>query len=202
MRVLIDSWLIVFRRSSAVHQCGTRSKHAIPRSADVILVLGGYLPNPGTTKVIQITTEADEINKAHSVELPMLADTRLRCVTSSRQSRACQPKSEWLLWQAAYRGDTRIQPVDAGVSSRRSEGELGNAPISWQRLAMELDGALDPDALIIDELSTEKSKLFSYVRTSDNGRLRIGRSQQQALAGESGYQSGQSLQGRTGKWFL
>src|SRR4030095_15013148 len=68
-----------------------------------------------------------------------------------------------------------------------------NNPISWQRLAMELDKALDPDALIVDELSTEKTKVFSYLRTREGGRTRIGRSIQQALGWGIGLSIGTKL---------
>ena len=195
MRVLIDSWVDCFPTAhplfiNAEHTPNTR----FPRSADVILVLGGYLPNPGTTKVIQITTEADEINKAHSVELPMLADTRLalRDIIEAIRSMATKDR-------IAAMAKPRIEAVRAFNQlmqeslSAVAKANWDNGPISWQRLAMELDGALDPDALIVDELSTEKSKLFSYVRTRDNGRLRIGRSQQQALGWGVGLSIGAKL---------
>jgi thiamine pyrophosphate-dependent acetolactate synthase large subunit-like protein len=58
---------------------------------------------------------------------------------------------------------------------------------------LELDAALDPDALIVDELSTEKTKIFSYLRTRDGGRLRIGRSIQQALGWGVGLSIGAKL---------
>ena len=67
------------------------------------------------------------------------------------------------------------------------------APISWPRLALELNEVLDPDALIVDELSTEKTKIFSYLRTQDGERTRIGRSIQQALGWGVGLSIGTKL---------
>jgi acetolactate synthase-1/2/3 large subunit len=58
---------------------------------------------------------------------------------------------------------------------------------------MELDSALDKDALIVDELSTEKTKVFSYLRTREGGRTRIGRSIQQALGWGVGLSIGAKL---------
>ena len=195
MRVLIDSWVDCF---PTAHPLFINAEHApntrFPRGADVMLVLGGFLPNPGTTKVIQITTEPDEINKAFSVELPMLADTRLalRDIIDAIKSMATKER-------IAAIAKPRIEAVSGYNHSMQeslravAKANWGNSPISWQRLATELDGALDADALIVDELSTEKSKLFSYVRTSDNGRLRIGRSQQQALGWGVGLSIGTKL---------
>ncbi len=195
MRALIDSWVDCFPTGhplfiNAEHTPNTR----FPRSADVMLVLGGFVPNAGTTKVIQITTEADEINKAQSVELPMLADTRLALrdiieaikgmATKERMAALAKPRIE------AIRAFNRWMDESLRAVAKAN---WANAPISWQRLATELDVALEPDALIVDELSTEKSKLFSYLRTSDNGRLRIGRSQQQALGWGVGLSIGAKL---------
>jgi len=159
-----------------------------------LLVLGGFLPSPGNTKVIQITTESDEINKAYSVELPMLADVRLgvRDIITAIKSTATKERLAGI-------AKPRIEAIAAFNKSMQdslsavAKGNWDNNPISWQRLAMEIDNAIDKDALIVDELSTEKSKLFSYLRTGDNGRLRIGRSQQQALGWGVGLSIGAKL---------
>jgi benzoylformate decarboxylase len=195
MRVLIDSWVDCFPTShplfvNAEHTPNTR----FPKGADVILVLGGFLPNPGNTKVIQVTTESAEMNKANSVELPILADVRLavRDIISAIKSMATKERM-------AAIAKPRVEAIAAFNKSMQdsldavAKGNWDNNPISWQRLARELDGALDRDALIVDELSTEKSKLFSYLRTSDGGRMRIGRSQQQALGWGVGLSIGAKL---------
>lgn len=195
MRVLIDSWVDCFPTAhplfiNAEHTPNTR----FPRAADVLLVLGGFLPSPGNTKVIQITTESDEINKAYSVELPMLADVRLgvRDIITAIKSTATKERLAGI-------AKPRIEAIAAFNKSMQdslsavAKGNWDNNPISWQRLAMEIDNAIDKDALIVDELSTEKSKLFSYLRTGDNGRLRIGRSQQQALGWGVGLSIGAKL---------
>jgi benzoylformate decarboxylase len=195
MRVLVDSWVDCF---PTAHPLFVNAEHTprtrFPRGADVLLVLGGFLPNPGAAKVIQITTEPGEINKAHPVELPMLADTRLalRDIIEALKSMATAERM-------AAIARPRVEAITAFNQSMQeslravAKANWDNKPISWQRLASELDRALDADALIVDELSTEKTKLFSYLRTSQGGRLRIGRAQEQALGWGLGLSIGAKL---------
>jgi len=195
MRVLIDSWVDCFPTShplfvNAEHTPATR----FPRNADVILVLGGFVPPGGSTKVIQITMESAEINKGHAVELPILADTKLALVDLIEAIKS-MAKSDRLASIAKPRADA-VRAFNASMQESLDSVARANwdkKPISWQRLAKELDGALDQDALVVDELSTEKTKLFSYLRTRDGGRTRIGRSQQQALGWGVGLSIGAKL---------
>ncbi len=183
MRVLIDSWVDCF---PTAHSLFVNAEYTptvrFPRGVDVLLALGGFLPYPGKAKAIQITTDRDEINKAYPVDLPMLADTRIAVrdiieaikslATVSRLAELAKPRSE------AVRAFNRTMSESLQAVAK---ADWDHSPISWPRLALELDAALDPDAIIVDELSTEKTKVFSYLKTSEGGRLRIGRSIQQAL---------------------
>jgi thiamine pyrophosphate-dependent acetolactate synthase large subunit-like protein len=195
MRALIDSWVDCFPTShplfvNAEHSPATR----FPRSADVMLVLGRFVPSPGATKVIQVTMEAREINKGQPVELPLLADVKLtlRDIIDAIRSMAAPARLAAL---AAPRIEL-IKGFDASMQMSLNAVAKANwqkSPISWQRLAKELDAGIDRDALIVDELSTEKTKLFSYIRTRDGGRTRIGRSQEQALGWGVGLSIGAKL---------
>lgn len=195
MRVLVDSWVDCFPTAhplfiNAEHTPTTR----FPRAADALLVLGGFVPRPGSARTIHITTESEEINKAAPADLSILADTKSAVrdliaaiksmATSERLSSIAKARSESI---RAFN-----QSMDESLRAV-ARANWDNKPVSWQRLAMELDAALDPDAIIVDELSTEKTKLFSYIRISDGGRLRIGRSQQQALGWGVGLSIGMKL---------
>jgi thiamine pyrophosphate-dependent acetolactate synthase large subunit-like protein len=195
MRVLIDSWVDCFPTD---HPLFINAEYTptvrFPRGVDLLLVVGGFMPNPGEAKTIHITTAQNDIGKAHPEDLPILADVRLAVVdiiaaikskaTGQRIAAIAKPRIE------AIRGfDQSMRESLATVAKANWE----NNPISWQRLAMELDKALDPDALIVDELSTEKTKVFSYLRTRDGGRTRIGRSIQQALGWGIGLSIGTKL---------
>jgi acetolactate synthase-1/2/3 large subunit len=163
MRVLIDSWVDCFPTD---HPLFVNAEYTptvrFPQGIDVLLVLGGFMPNPGAAKAIHITTDPAEINKVYPAQLPVLADTRLavRDIIDAIKSRATKER-------LAATAKPRIEAIRAFDQSMRetlravAKENWDNKPISWQRLAMELDAALDPDALIIDELSTEK---FSRLR--------------------------------------
>ena len=195
MRVLIDSWVDCFPTD---HPLFVNAEYTptvrFPRGVDVLLVVGGYMPNPGSAKTIHITTARNEIGKAHPEEVPMLADPRLAVrdiieaiksmATSQRLAAIAKPRTEEIrAFDRAMRESLRAV----------AKSNWDNNPISWSRLAMELDNALDPDALIVDELSTEKTKIFSYLRTREGGRTRIGRSIQQALGWGVGLSIGTKL---------
>ncbi|HKZ78084.1 MAG TPA: thiamine pyrophosphate-binding protein [Pyrinomonadaceae bacterium] len=183
MRVLIDSWVDCFPTSHPLFINAEYTPNVrFPRGVDVLLVVGGYMPNPGAAKTIHITTAGKEIGKAHPEDLPILADARyaLQDIIDAIKSRATKERLAGI-------AKPRIDAIRAFNQSMHeslaavAKADWENNPISWPRLAMELDKALDKDALIVDELSTEKTKVFSYLRTSDGGRTRIGRSIQQAL---------------------
>ncbi len=195
MRVLIDSWVDPFPTDhplfvNAEYAPGTR----FPRGVDVLLALGALMPNPGKAKLIHVTTASDEIGKVHPVDVPMLADIKLSVrdliaavkslVTNERLASIARPRLE-VVREFNQSMRESLQAV--------AKAHWDNKPISWPRFALELDAALDPDALIVDELSTEKTKIFSYLRTRDGGRTRIGRSIHQALGWGVGLSIGVKL---------
>lgn len=195
MRVLIDSWVDCFPTDHPLFVNAEYTPNVrFPRGVDVLLVVGGFMPNPGAAKTIHITTARNDIAKAHPEDLPILADTRLavRDIIDAIKSMATTQ-------QIAAIAKPRIEEIRTFDKAMReslravAKSNWDNNPISWPRLAMELDSALDPDALIVDELSTEKTKVFSYLRTRDGGRTRIGRSIQQALGWGVGLSIGAKL---------
>jgi thiamine pyrophosphate-dependent acetolactate synthase large subunit-like protein len=169
-RVLINSWVDTFPTDHALFVNAEYTPNArFPRSVDLLLVIGGgFIPDPGTARLIHLTTQRNEINKVHPAEVPILADTRLgvRDIIDAIKSMATAER-------IAAIAKPRIEEIRAFDQSMRetlrvvAKANWDNKPISWARMALELDGALDADALIIEELSTEKTKVFSYLRTRD-----------------------------------
>jgi len=195
MRVLIDSWVDTFPTDhplfvNAEYTPATR----FPRNVDTLLTLGGFMPDPGKAKVIHVSTSPGAIGKVHPTEIPMLADTKetARDLIAAIKSMATAERISSI-------AKPRIEAIKAFDKSMRESLEAvakahwENKPIAWPRLALELDAALDADALIVDELSTEKTKIFSYLRTRDGGRTRIGRSTHQALGWGIGLSIGAKL---------
>jgi len=195
MRVLNDCWVDCFPTAhplyiNAEHTPTTR----FPQNVDVLLVLGHFMPRPGKARTIHITTERNEINKAHPSELPVAADPRiaLRDIIAAIKSMATKERLAAIAKPRADDIRSFNQKMDESLKAV-AKAEWDHAPISWPRLALELNEVLDPDALIVDELSTEKTKIFSYLRTQDRGRTRIGRSIQQALGWGVGLSIGTKL---------
>src|SRR4030095_9317786 len=65
MRVLIDSWVDCFPTD---HPLFINAEYTptvrFPRGVDLLLVIGGFMPNPGAAKTIHITTARNDIGKA------------------------------------------------------------------------------------------------------------------------------------------
>lgn len=195
MRALIDSWVDTFPTDHPLFVNAEFTPTArFPRNVDVLLVLGGFMPNPGRARVIHVSTAQNEIGKVHTTEAPMPADVKqsVRDLIAAIKGMATADRINAL-------ARPRIEAIGAFDKSMReslqsvARAHWDNKPIAWPRLALELDAALDPDALIVDELSTEKTKIFSYLRTRDGGRTRIGRSIHQALGWGIGLSVGAKL---------
>ncbi len=60
--------------------------------------------------------------------------------------------------------------------ARRSAG----SPVPWQRLMVEMEDLLDPDAVIIDEIGTE-GKILNFFAFAENAKLKIGRTEGRSL---------------------
>lgn len=195
MRVVLDSWTDCFPTSHDLYINAEFGDNArFPRDVDVLLVVGGPLLRPTSARTIHITAESDELGKARAADVPILADTRsaVRDIKDAIESMATPVRLSAL---AKPRRD-EIRRFNRSMEKSLqavAEANWDNRPISWQRVAVELDRALDKDALIVDEISTEKTKLFSYIRTSLDGRHRIGRNTSQALGWGVGLAIGAKL---------
>jgi benzoylformate decarboxylase len=194
-RVIIDSWTDSFPTDHPLFVNAEYKPNArFPRPVDVLMVVGHYMPMPVAAKVIHITTEPSEIGKSQPEEVSMLADARLAArdiidaiksmATKDRISSIARPRAEEI--QAFNKS---MRETLAAVA----KSNWDNKPISFVRLALELEKVLEPDALIIEEVSTEKTKIFSYIRTQAGGRTRMGRSIQQALGWGVGLSIGAKL---------
>ncbi|HSE97848.1 MAG TPA: thiamine pyrophosphate-binding protein, partial [Blastocatellia bacterium] len=154
MRVLNDSWVDCFPTAhplyiNAEHTPTTR----FPQNADVLLVLGHFMPRPGRARTIHITTERNEINKAHPTDLPIAADPRiaLRDIIAAIKSMATKERLAAIAGPRAESIRSFNRKMDESLKAV-AKSEWDHAPISWPRLALELNEVLDPDAIIVDEL--------------------------------------------------
>jgi benzoylformate decarboxylase len=195
MRVLNDCWVDAFPTSHALYLNAEPTPNTrFPQNMDALLVLGHFMPRVGRARTIHITTERNELNKAYPSDLPVAADPRiaLRDIIAAIKSMATKERLSAIARPRADEVRAFNQKMSESLKAV-AKAEWDHTPIAWPRLAMELNEALDPDAIIVDELSTEKTKIFSYIRTQDGGRTRIGRSIQQALGWGVGLSIGTKL---------
>lgn len=92
------------------------------------------------------------------------------------------------------RGETRVAEARNYTSriretrfalARRSSG----SPIPWQRVIVELNDALDRDAVIVEEVGTE-AKVLNFFEFADDAKMKIGRTEGRALGWGTGAAAG------------
>ncbi len=86
---------------------------------------------------------------------------------------------------AAHTAQVRAARVEAG---RR----VGGSPVPWQRLMVELNRQLEPDAVVVEELGTEQ-KTLGYFPFGDDAKMKIGRTEGRSLGWGVGASAGVKL---------
>src|SRR5262249_51699774 len=61
------------------------------------------------------------------------------------------------------------------------QAHFNSSPVSWERIGFELEKALDKDAVIVPELGTQYSKLYSQFKLGGSNKVKIGRTKGDAL---------------------
>jgi len=82
---------------------------------------------------------------------------------------------------------TRLAEVSAFTARLKQSRELAlrahfdSSPVTWERVGYELERVLDKDAVIVPELGTQYSKLYSQLKLGGSNKQKIGRTKGDAL---------------------
>jgi benzoylformate decarboxylase len=141
-----------------------------PKDFDVYWSVGGTMFSlgarspvplvPRTTKVIHTGLDASEIGRSYPVDLAMMANPRVAAREIVEELRKRNLKTTAI--------DERRRKVQEYHLERRrkldadAEKKWNNSPISVERLMVEVNRALDPDAIAATELITAEFYLPSY----------------------------------------
>jgi len=168
------------------YQAGMR----YPRGMDLFFNLGARMPDteertrevPAETRIIHARLESTGIGINHPVDLALAGEARetVRALLEALESLATPEKL------ASLAGPRREQTakVSGGMAAAResvAKQEWDAVPITWSRLAAELDSLLDPDAYIVEEFGSEGPIALNFFRFADGQKTKIGRTLGRAL---------------------
>jgi len=141
-----------------------------PKDFDVFWSLGGTMFSlgahspvplvPRTTKVIHTGLDASEIGRSYPVDLAMMANPRV-----AAREIAFELKKRNLKTTAIEERRRKVQEYHLERRRKLDDAaakKWNDAPISVERLMVEVNRALDPDAIAVTELITAEFYLPSY----------------------------------------
>jgi benzoylformate decarboxylase len=141
-----------------------------PKDFDVFWSVGGTMFSlgahspvplvPRATKVIHTGLDASEIGRSYPVDVAMIANPRV-----AAREIAEELKRRNLKTTAIEERRRRVQEYHLERRRRldtEAEGKWNQDPISVERLMVEVNRALDPDAIAVTELITAEFYLPSY----------------------------------------
>ena len=170
-----------------------------PRDVDLILNLGGKLPDPGTgppqiprsVKLIDVRIEASDIGTDYPLYLGVAADVKQVAqdlvaaiksqVTAQRLQQIRGDRLEQTRQFAARLHQARLQAMKAGWDK---------VPLTWERLSSDINEVLERDAYIVAELGTEGPKALKSFTFAEGEKTLIGRTLGRALGWGAGAAAG------------
>jgi len=170
-----------------------------PRNVDLILNLGGKLPDPGTgppqiprsVKLIDVRIEASDIGTDYPLYLGVAADVKQvaqdlvaaikSLVTAERLQQIRGDRMEQTRQFAARLRQARLQAMKA---------DWDKVPLTWERLSSDINEILERDAYIVAELGTEGPKALKGFTFAEGEKTLIGRTLGRALGWGAGAAAG------------
>jgi benzoylformate decarboxylase len=127
---------------------------------DLVLDLGNRFGEraPAGAKLISIRLDPSSLARTEPVDLGMVADIRLaiRDLTDAVRSMATEKR----LKEVAAERTERIRKITAevwNVRARTAREGADSSPITMGRLGLELEAALDPDTIYVNDVDSGKS---------------------------------------------
>jgi len=133
-----------------------------PSDVDLVLVLGARMPSeygavPTSARVVHVSIDADVIGRVVPTDVGIVASVRETAadLLASLESLATKSRLDEI-------GSVRLAPIRAGTErtragrARAAQEEWNSSPLSWERVAGELDRVLEKDAIVVSELTHQR----------------------------------------------
>jgi thiamine pyrophosphate-dependent acetolactate synthase large subunit-like protein len=169
---------------------GYNRRMRYPHNVDLVLNLGGKLPDPGagppqiarSEKIIDVRIEASDIGTDYPLYAGVAADVSLvaQDLVAAIKSMATPERLKQI------RGDRIDETKRFAAEMRQSRLDALNAessgpPLSWGRLGFEVNQAAERDAYILAEFGTEGPKALNWFTFAEGEKTLIGRTSGAAL---------------------
>lgn len=169
---------------------GYSSSMRYPRNVDVILNMGGKLPDAGTgqpaiprsTPIIDVRMEAADIGNDYPLYLGVAADVKevaadlvaaiKSMITPERLQQIRGDRLEQTRQFAARLRQARLQAMKANWDK---------VPLTWERVSSDINDVLERDAYIVAEFGTEGPKALKSFTFAEGEKTLIGRTTGSAL---------------------
>jgi acetolactate synthase I/II/III large subunit len=171
-----------------------------PANADLFINFGANLPArtppPRGSRKVHISSELLSLERRDAQdELAIAAELRsaIRDLSAALDSRLARQRMEKVRRE-------RWERVSAHTRAWRESRDLvlkarfNQSPLSWERVGYELEQALDPTAVVVQELGSEGDKLLAQMKLGGENKFRIGRTLGSALGWGMGAALGANLE--------
>ena len=161
-----------------------------PRNVDLILNMGGKLPDPGagqsqiprSVKIVDVRIEASDIGNNYPLYLGVAADVKQvaedlvaaikSMVTAERLEQIRGDRMEQTRQFVARLRQARLQAMQANWDK---------VPLTWERLSCDINEVLERDAYIVAEFGTEGPKALKCFTFAEGEKTLVGRTSGSAL---------------------
>jgi thiamine pyrophosphate-dependent acetolactate synthase large subunit-like protein len=166
-----------------------------PRNLDLVLNLGGQFPRmsgqyeedhlpyfPEQVRVIHARVEADDMARLFPTHLSIAGDVgeTIRDLMAAVRSMLTPDRIE-AIRRPRSEAATKFTTMVRESWRKAPKGKWDKSPMPWERVAYELDQALDKDAVIVQEIADNK-KMEQWMKAGGEGeRTIIGRTTGQAM---------------------
>jgi thiamine pyrophosphate-dependent acetolactate synthase large subunit-like protein len=169
---------------------GYNPRPRYPRNVDLVLSLGGKLPDPGSgdpliprsVRIIDVRIEASDVGTDYPLYAGVAADVKqvaqdlVAAIKSlATAERLKQIRGNRLEQTRQYTERVRQARADA------MKAHWNDTPLTWERLGADINEASERDAYIVPEFGTEGPKALTQFTFAEGEKTLIGRTSGAAL---------------------
>lgn len=161
-----------------------------PRDIDVFLNLGALMPDqesgapkvPRTAKIIHGGIETGRLGENYPMDLAIVADPgEIAAALTAAVKSMLTPARLAEIRDARYQATKKFTEAMRSARIQAAQAMWDSTPITWERLASDINEMLEKDAYIVPEFGTEGPKALNWFPIADNEKTRIGRTRGRAL---------------------
>jgi benzoylformate decarboxylase len=161
-----------------------------PRNVDVLLNMGGKLPDPGaggdpqidrSVKIVDVRIEANDIGTDYplfagvAASAGQVAQDLVAAIKSATSERLEKIRSDRLEQTKQYTTRLRQARLQA------MKADWNKVPLTWERLSSDINDVLERDAYLVPEFGTEGPKALKCFTFAPGEKTLIGRTSGSAL---------------------